>query len=253
MKGNLHVFDDVSSLYDALVEHWSTLATAAIAEKDQFHVALAGGNTPKSFYERLAHNIGEDYLPWEKTHIYFGDERCVAQNHSDSNYHMASVALLSRVPIPPSQVHAMFDPAYSAEENASRYETMLRSVLPLDPDNRPMFDLILLGMGDDGHTASLFPGTPILDEEKKTVAAQFVDKLQAWRISLTFPTLNAARQVVMLVAGNGKAQILHEVAQGDDQVPRFPVQCVNPQGNLDWYMDRAAARLLDPQLFMRDS
>lgn len=242
MTARLQVFADLEALNDSLAQRWRVVAKAAISERGGFHVALAGGNTPRKLYQRLTEPDFRESFPWSETHIYFGDERCVAQDHVDSNYHMARESLLSHVPVPESQVHAMFDPIFSPDENAERYAKLLKQKLARDVSGQPVFDLILLGMGDDGHTASLFPDTELLQETTKLVGANYVQKLQAWRISLTFPVINAARHVVLQVAGAGKAEMMAAIA--GQQTTACPVQRVKPQGQLDWYLDRAAARLL---------
>ncbi len=243
MYGNQHVFENLDALYLALLSQWRQNAAAAIAERGAFHVSLAGGNTPRGFYAALAQDTANEVDLWRQTHVYFGDERCVPQDHPDSNYRMAREALLSKVPVPAEHVHPMYDAVLSVEENVAQYARLLQDTLPQDAQGHPVFDLVLLGMGDDGHTASLFPGTGILDEYHQPVAAQFVEKLNAWRISLTFATLNAARHVVILVAGDTKADILAEIFSAPEDV-RYPIQRVRPQGRLDWYLDAAAASLL---------
>lgn len=249
MNGYLQVFDDVARLNEAVAHQWRLIADAAVRDRGVFHIALAGGSTPRKLYERLVQPDYCDGLPWNLTHVYFGDERCVPQDHADSNYRMASEALLSHVPIPPSQVHAMFDPSLGVkkngvEKNADNYAALLADQLPASSSGQPMFDLILLGMGDDGHTASLFPGTTILDETNRAVAAQFVRKLDVWRMSLTFPTINAARNVAILVAGEGKAHRMAEIASSETSKSRYPIQRVNPTGRLDWYLDHDAAQYI---------
>ena len=257
MNGNLQILDDGAAIAEAVAGHWRNLSREAIDARGGFHVALAGGNTPRTLYQRLARADYRRALDWQHTHIYFGDERCVPRDHPDSNFLMAQQALLSRVPVPPSQVHPMFEPGdeplpQAAERSAARYADLLQARLPRSEDGLPVFDLILLGMGDDGHTASLFPGTAILQEQTRPVAAQYVDKLDAWRISLTLPTINAARQVAILVSGESKAERIAELARTagdapDERRTRYPVQRVRPQGRLNWYLDTAAARLLNSE------
>jgi 6-phosphogluconolactonase len=242
VNGYLQVFDDVTTLNEAVAHQWQSIAESAVRDRGAFHVALAGGGTPRKLYERLTQPEHRNGLPWDLTHVYFGDERCVPQDHADSNYRMASNALLSHASIPPSQIHAMFNPSLSAKENADHYAGLLADHLPTSASGQPMFDLILLGMGDDGHTASLFPGTEILHETNRAVAAQFVHKLDAWRISLTFPTINAARNIAILVAGVGKADRMAEIYGNDTSTSSYPIQRVNPTGRLDWYLDRDAAQ-----------
>jgi 6-phosphogluconolactonase len=243
VHGKLHIFDGVEALNEAAARHWQEQAGAAVAARGAFHVALAGGSTPRRLYARLAQDDYRQRLPWAKTHIYFGDERCVPPDHADSNYRMAHEALLSQVPVPRAQIHPLYDPALSPEQNATHYAELIGGIAS--------FDLILLGMGDDGHTASLFPGTAILDETRRLVAAQYVEKLAAWRISLTLPTLNAARQVSVLVAGVGKAERIAAVA--GTNMPYYPIQRVQPQpGRLDWFLDHAAAQQLPAELQLEE-
>ena len=244
MHGTIHIYDGIDSLLNALVLQWRELGSEAIADHGAFHVALAGGGTPQHFYQRLTQVDVEDCVEWNKVHVYFGDERCVPPDHKDSNYRMAREALLSRVAIPAPQIHPMFSPEFNAEQNAARYASLLDQQLPKDADGRPVFDLVYLGMGEDGHTASLFPKTEILNENKKPVAAQFVEKLDAWRISLTYPTINAARHVSVLVVGDSKAAVLSDISKLPISDMRYPVQGVNPRANLHWFMDAAAAHLI---------
>lgn len=248
MNGSTHIFETIDELYVALEKQWKLIAQVAIADHGAFHVALAGGNTPRQFYKKLAQQSVVDESCWRKTHIYFGDERCVPQDHPDSNYRMTRETLLSAAPLLPEHVHAMFSADLSVEDNVVQYETVLHDVLPQNSSGYPVFDLVLLGMGEDGHTASLFPETDILHELAKPVAAQFVRKLNAWRISLTFPAINAASHVAVLVAGDAKAKILVDIFSADkNAVARYPVQQINPTGQLDWYLDAAAAQLLNVQ------
>jgi len=248
MNGNAHIFENSDALYTALEKQWQLIAHAAIADHGAFHVALAGGSTPRHFYQKLAQQAAIDESCWHKTHIYFGDERCVPQDHPDSNYRMAKETLLSVAPLLPEHVHAMFAEGLSVEKNVAEYEALLHDTLPLNAGKYPVFDLVLLGMGEDGHTASLFPDTEILHETAKPVSAQFVQKLKAWRMSLTFPAINAANHVAILVAGDAKAKILADIFSAEkNAVARYPIQQVNPNGQLDWYLDAAAAHLLNVQ------
>ncbi len=248
MNGSSHIFENIDALYAALEKQWQLIAHAAIADHGAFHVALAGGSTPRNFYKKLAQQSVVDERCWHNTHIYFGDERCVPQDHSESNYRMAKETLLSAVPLMPEHIHAMFSADFSVEQNVARYESLLHDTVPRDVNDCPVFDLVLLGMGEDGHTASLFPDTEILHELIKPVAAQFVQKLDAWRISLTFPAINAANHVAILVAGNAKAKILADIFSAEkNAVACYPIEQVDPAGQLDWYLDTAAAHLLSIQ------
>jgi len=247
LNGNCRVFNNVADLNDAMCQQWCEIAEQAVRDRGSFHVALAGGSTPRQFYQRLARYCSHDMPVWLSTHFYFGDERCVPLDDEQSNYHMAYESLLSQLSVGADQVHAMYNPSFSAEQCAERYATLLTTQLSLSDTQQPVFDLVLLGMGEDGHTASLFPGTEILSETHRSVAAQYVDKLQAWRISLTLPVINAARHVAVLVVGEAKAEVLAEVAK-ESVSPAYPIQHVRPQGYLDWYVDEAAASQLPPGL-----
>ncbi len=205
--------------------------------KGAFRVALAGGSTPKMLYELLAQEPYRSAVQWERVVLYFGDERCVDPADSRSNYGMAKVALFDHISVKPENVFRMKgeeDPA----EAAQHYEAQLRSSFELFNAELPKFDLILLGMGSDGHTASLFPGKAVLDEKERWVAASepglepFVP-----RLTLTFPVLNAAKNVLFLVSGKDKAEILSLVLDSPEGNPRFPSSLVNPAGTHRWAVD----------------
>jgi 6-phosphogluconolactonase len=217
-------------------------ATKAIAERGTFSIALSGGSTPKALYQLLAK--GEPSKPawpfdWNRFHVFFGDERCVPPDHPDSNYKMASEALLSHVPIPPTNVHRMkgeIDPNEAAKE----YGQTLKHIF----GDSGGVDVNLLGMGDDGHTASLFPGTPALDETHHRVVAQFVEHSttgKSWRITMTPPFINRSREVFVIVVGKGKAKRLNEVLHGPRDSHRLPIQLIQPAGQMVWLLDEAAA------------
>jgi 6-phosphogluconolactonase len=246
MKGMLHIYPDTLKLTDALAENWARLAEAAIARQGAFYIALAGGSTPRQLYERLAREPYRNAVDWSRVHVFFGDERCVPRDHVESNYRMASEALLSKVSMPSAHIHPMYDPARSPAQNAEGYTAQLLATLPLDENGLPVFDLVLLGMGDDGHTASLFPDTSLLQEIERIVAAAYVEKLHAWRVSLTFPVINRARNVTVMVAGAGKAAMLESVFT--DSAEHYPIQRVKPRGDLHWFLDEAAAQRLPENL-----
>ncbi|MEJ2630089.1 MAG: 6-phosphogluconolactonase [Acidihalobacter sp.] len=227
---------DTAALHEAAAQRILELARAAIAARGAFHIALSGGNTPRGLHARLAREPGVDWQHW---HVWFGDERCVPPDHADSNYHMARETLLDRVTIPVGQIHPMIPAAGLAPAEAARlYAAQLADEAPRR-DNRPELDLILLGLGGDGHTASLFPGTAILDEHEHDAAEVFVPKLDAWRVSLTRPSIERARHVLFLVDGNGKADILQRLERGpaEAEMP-LPVERLRPQGKLEWYISQ---------------
>jgi 6-phosphogluconolactonase len=221
-------------------------ATKAIDAKGAFTVALSGGSTPRLLFRLLAKGAGtvppEWPFDWSKVHVFFVDERCVPPTHEESNYGMARDELLSRVPIPPSNVHRMrgeIDPNEAAKE----YGELLKDRFG---DGGP--DVILLGMGEDGHTASLFPHTPALNETNHRCVAQFVEKSttgQSWRITLTAPFINRATEVLVTVTGANKAERLKEVLRGPCDPQRLPIQLIQPPGKLVWLVDEPAYRCGD--------
>jgi 6-phosphogluconolactonase len=238
----VQVFDDAEAVARAAAELFARLSRESIAERGTFSVALSGGTTPRRVYELLASDEYREHVPWPSVHVFFGDERTVPPDHAESNYRMASEALLSRVALPAENVHRI-EGVGDAAANASDYESVMRGFFG-DAD-WPRFDLVFLGMGDDGHTASLFPHTAALEESRAWVAANRVEKFGAWRITLTAPAINAARRVVFLVTGAGKAERLSEVLNGAHDPSRLPSQMIQPRdGQLEWYLDRAAAAKL---------
>jgi len=241
----VHVLRDLDGIARAIAERWSQLSREAIAAHNRFHVALAGGSTPRRLYETLAALDATTAPDWANTCIYFGDERAVPPDHPDSNYRMAREALLDHVPIPSGQVHRMEAEGPDREHGARAYAELLNRELPLDKEAMPAFDLILLGLGEDGHTASLFPDTDILGEHEHLVAPVYVDRLNTWRMSLTLPVINRARHVMVLVAGQSKAGIAHRVLEAPPPTPPLPAQRLAPVGSLEWFLDREAAAQLE--------
>lgn len=246
MPPEIHIHPDPESLSLAAARRWIALAKQACARHGAFHVALSGGSTPRALYTALARPEFASQVDWQRVHIYFGDERAVPPTHPDNNYRMADLALLRHVPIPPGQVHPMDARPDRIEQGAKAYERLLRTALPKDTDDIPVFDLVLLGIGTDGHVASLFPHTSALPEQKRLVAAVYVDKLQTWRMTVTFPLLNRARHTVLLATGHGKAEVIRQALQDrprDEKEP-LPVQRLRPAGAMEWHLDAEAAALL---------
>jgi len=238
----LRIFDDADALAHATAARFIELAEASTRERGAFSVALAGGSTPKRVYRLLGGEELRARVRWQSVQVFFGDDRCVPPDHPDSNYRMASEALLSRVPLPSENVRRMLGEA-DAETGARLYERELRSYF--DADDWPRFDLVLLGMGDDGHTASLFPYTAALEERTRWVVANRVEQLDAFRLTLSAPAINRARQIVFNVAGAAKAERLREVFKGRCDPSRLPAQLIHPvAGRLEWLVDRAAAEKL---------
>lgn len=242
---DIRTYPDAHGLAHAAGEHFMAIAAAAIAARAQFSVALSGGSTPRPLFERLATEELASQLPWSSVHVFWGDERCVPPDHPDSNYAMARETLLDHVPIPPPNVHRI-QGEMEPSEAAAVYERTLRQFFVPGPEPEMVtFDLVLLGLGTDGHTASLFPGSELLEEQSRWVAANRADQARGWRVTLTPPAINAARHVTFLVAGAGKATILQQVLSGPRQPGSLPAQIVDPRsGNLLWLLDSAAAALL---------
>jgi 6-phosphogluconolactonase len=238
---NVEVHADATALAVAAAEAFNEAAERAVEERGRFAVALAGGSTPKALYELLADRYG-DAPYWPHVHVFFGDERPVPPDHEDSNYRMAKEALLDRVPV--GSVHRMRGELEPAEA-ARLYEEELRDSFGVAPGEAPRFDLVLLGMGEDGHTLSLFPRTPALDVRDRLVAENPVEKLGQTRITLTLPVLDAARAATFLVSGSGKAEAVSEVLGGEADGRNYPARLARPEnGNLTFMLDREAASLL---------
>jgi len=236
---NLQIFADASEVARAAADRFVELARTSVETRGRFGVALAGGSTPKRIYELLAADDLREQINWPEVHIFFGDERCVPPDDADSNYRMASEALLSRVPLPEQNIHRMRGEG-DAVANARLYEDELRGFFG-DVD-WPQFDLVMLGMGDDGHTASLFPATHALDVQSAWVTANWVEKFDTYRVTLTAPAINRARHIMFIVTGAGKAERLQEVLYGAREPHRLPSQLIQPQeGALAWFLDEAAA------------
>ena len=235
---NLRVYTDARALSEAAAQIFVEEARRRIGESGRFAAALAGGSTPKATYEILAREYGgpED-LDWGRVHVFFGDERTVSPDHEDSNYRMARETLLVHVPV--GSVHRMRG-EMEPREAAAVYEKELEDFF----GGTPVLDLVLLGMGEDGHTASLFPRTSALDARDRWATENPVEKLDAFRLTLTVPTINAARTVVFLVAGEGKAEALKEILESDADPRDYPAKLVQPATGPLWLVDEASAGLL---------
>lgn len=239
----LRIYPDADSLTQAAAETVLEAYRAAVAERTLFTLALSGGSTPRALYQRLAAPDYARLIDWSRVYVFWGDERAVPPDHADSNYRMTRLALLDYVPLPTANIHRIEGEREPAQA-AAVYEDALRQFFALR-GGAARFDLVLLGMGDDGHTASLFPGTAALAETQRWVVANSVPALNTTRITLTFPVINAARQVVFLVAGAGKADMLRRVLE-DQNAPPLPAQQIQPQdGTLVWLVDQAAASHLE--------
>ncbi len=237
----LKIFKDPEALSQFAAARFAELAQKAVVEHGQFRVALTGGSSPKRLHELLTSSPYKEKIAWEKTRVFWGDERYVPIEDEQSNARMAFETLLSHVPVPHEHIHIMTS-SLLPEEFAAKYEKTIEHVFG---NQKPAFDLILLGMGDDGHTASLFPGTPVLQEEKKLVASQYLEKQSMYRITMTKTLLNYARNIIFLVFGEKKAETLANVLEGPYQPEKYPVQFINPEsGTVTWLADEEAASKL---------
>ncbi|HET7854754.1 MAG TPA: 6-phosphogluconolactonase [Candidatus Methylomirabilis sp.] len=248
VRGEIHISADPGELTRTAAEEFVRQAAKAIESNGRFTVALSGGSTPKGLYTLLASKAYpfRERVPWGNIHFFWGDERHVPPDHPESNYRMVHDGLLSQVPVPTDHVHRIPAENPDAGKAAEEYEHALCEFFGLEKGEWPRFDLVLLGMGPDGHIASLFPGTAVLDERKHLVAASWVEKLNTTRITLTPPVLNNAACVVFLISGEEKAETLRTVLTGDFQPVQLPAQLIRPgHGRLLWLVDRAAAGLLD--------
>lgn len=248
---NVRRYPSAGALTEAAAERFVGLANTAIVDRGRFAVALAGGSTPRTLYRLLATDRYATRIDWQHVHVLWGDERCVPPDHGDSNYRMADEELLSKVPLPRENVHRIRG-EIKPNAAAAEYERLLRSFFhvrdaPNDPSGGDRLDLVLLGMGDDGHTASLFPGSEAVQlelrrKQDRWVVANFVERLGAWRVTLTTIPINAAREVVFLVSGAGKASVLQRVLEGPRSRELLPVELVTPMnGQLLWLVDEEAA------------
>jgi 6-phosphogluconolactonase len=234
------ILADNAALAQMAAQEFHRLAEAAVQERGRFSVALSGGNTPRAVYSLLASEHKQ--LPWDRIHIFFGDERHVPPDNPESNFLMASESLLSKVQIPEKNIHRVHA-ELEAEAAAAEYDHELVNFFHLRNHDWPRFDLIFLGIGEDGHTASLFPGSQALTDVSRRVTANWVEKFKTFRITLTFPVLNHAAEVVFLVSGSGKSQILSQVLNPGTM--KYPAQNVQPEsGRLLWLVDHDAGSLL---------
>ncbi len=228
-------------LFHAAAGEFVRAGRGAIAQHDRFTVALSGGSTPRGLYSLLAKDHAD--FSWSKTFLFFSDERHVPPDHPDSNYRMVNQAMLSKVPVPAGNMYRVLAENPDASAAAADYEEKLRGFFKLRPGEFPRFDLILLGLGPDGHTASLFPDSEGLKEQSRLVIANWVEKFKTHRITFTFPVLNHATDVMFLTAGADKADMLKQVLEGTN-TPPFPAQQIDPTGRLVWMLDEAAAAKL---------
>ena len=238
----IEILPTPADLFQAAAEEFIRVGNTAIAARGRFTVALSGGSTPKSLYSLLAANYSD--FSWNQTFLFFGDERHVPPGDPDSNYRMVNESLLKKISIPTENVFRVKAENPDAAAAAADYNRQLIRFFGLKPNQFPRFDVIFLGLGPDGHTASLFPGSEGLKEKSKLVISNWVEKFKTYRISFTYPVLNNAAEVIFLVSGPDKGDMVKQVLEGDNQPP-LPAQQVQPEnGELIWMLDQAAASKL---------
>jgi 6-phosphogluconolactonase len=248
-RGRVIVSPSSTELARLAAEEWVECARKAIEERGSFAVALSGGATPQELYTFMATPAFASRVDWGRTRIFWGDERAVPPDDPRSNYRMAKDALLDHVPVPVSNVHRMPADRPDLEAAAAEYDSMLRGALAEDHDGRRGLDLVLLGLGGDGHIASLFPGAPALQEQHRWVMATYSISLDQHRMTVTYPAINSARCIFFLVTGASKAAVLAAVLEGPYDPERLPAQGVRPgNGKLLWLVDEAAAGTLSDSI-----
>ena len=256
MQRDVRILTNLDAIARRVAQEFVQAATASVSEKGSFSVALSGGSTPKALYSLLANDAGlRAQVPWDKMYFYFGDERSVGPDDADSNFRMANETMLSKVPIKPEQVFRIKGEYKDSEKAAQEYDEALRSsfeigkgkiaVGKIGEGQFPRFDLVLLGMGNEGHTASLFPGTKALHETKRIAVRNWVGKLYTNRITLTAPAINNAARVIFMVTGADKALALKGVLEGPYEPEQLPAQMIQPSnGQLLWLVDTIAGGML---------
>jgi 6-phosphogluconolactonase len=239
---DIRILSDLEAIAKRAAQEFAQSATRAVSEKGSFTVALAGGSTPKALYSLLANDAAlRAQLPWDKMYLYFGDERSVGPEHPESNFRMATETMLSKVPLKAEQVFRIKGEYKDTEKAAQEYEQALRASFKIAEGQFPRFDLVLLGMGNEGHTASLFPGTKALHETKRLVVRNWVGKLYTDRITLTAPVISNAARVIFMITGADKALALKGVLEGPYEPEQLPAQMIQPSnGQLLWLVDTVA-------------
>lgn len=237
---NIHIHSDAATLIDAAADRWIELARDAIRQRASFHVALSGGTTPAALHRRLGSQDMMEKIDWSRVHIWFGDERCVPPDHPDSNYRMARETLLQTTPIPADQIHRMRGESTHPPEAARQYGEELARTFGTT-ETFPRFDLIMLGIGTDGHIASLFPDSDNLREQQAAVSAAWIDEQKGWRLSLTLPVIQNARHVMLLACGENKAAILQRIFGDPSGANQLPAASVRDLPQTEWYLDAPAA------------
>jgi 6-phosphogluconolactonase len=247
-QNKVQVFQTIDELSFSACKFIFELAKKAVEGRGRFIMSLSGGHTPEHLYTLLSRPEFRDKMPWEKTFVFWGDERCVSLDDKANNAHMAMSLLLDNVAIPSSNINRI-PVNLSPDVAAETYEKTLKDLFR---DGDPCFDLILLGLGENGHTASLFPGTDVLNEKSHWIRSVYVEEQKMFRITMTAPLINLSHNILFLVAGSSKASILKNVLTTTYETGKYPVQLIRPvNGNLYWFVDNKAAALLPGSIFLK--
>jgi len=246
VEREIRILADGAAIAKRAAQEFVQSAATAVRTKGAFNVALAGGSTPKALYSLLVNDPAlRSHLPWDKIHLFFGDERHVAPDHPDSNFRMAAEAMISKSPLKPEQVTRIKGEYPDADQAALEYEKALREYFKLKNGEYPRFDLLLAGMGNEGHTLSLFPGTKALHADGRLVVRNWIGKLYADRITLTAPAASNSAEIIFMVTGADKAPALKAVLEGPFEPEQLPAQLLQPQnGKLLWLVETAAGGML---------
>jgi len=241
----IRVFQNLEELSQAAAARFAEITAQPRSDNRPFSIALSGGHTPKHLYELLATQEFSSRIPWSNVHLFQVDERCVPPTGTESNYRMIREAMLDEIPLPSGHFHRMTAEQPDRDAAARSYARELQTIAAESSAKWPRLDLIFLGLGEDGHTASLFPSSAALEEEKLAVCPNWIEKLGMWRLTLTYPVLNAAARIIFLVAGAEKAEIVRRILRSPQGTPLYPAQRVKPSnGTVTWFLDEAAAQFL---------
>ena len=242
----IRILKNLEQVSAGAAEEIIKIAVDAVEKRGLFRISLSGGSTPKTLYSKLAYDQDlKKQMPWQNTHFFWSDERTVPPDHPDSNYRMVEEAMFKHVSVSEPQIHRIHAEAEEPIHAAEEYENEIRQHFNVSAPEMPQFDLVLLGMGPDGHTASLFPGTKALQEQKRLVVSNWVAKFNTYRITFTVPLINHAANVMFLVCGDDKAAALKAVLEGPYDPEVYPSQLIKPEGELIWFVDQAAGKLLE--------
>ncbi len=245
LKYKIDVQPDLTGVSKAAAEEFVRLSNEAISARGIFTVVLSGGNTPGELYKLLASDEFRSQIVWENVYFFFGDERDVSPASNQSNFNMVNVLMFKPLQTPKAHIFRWQTEIINAPGVADQYEKYIRKFFKIDSETFPQFDLVLLGLGEDGHTASLFPHSMALDETQKIAVANLINQRKSYRLTMSYPVLNNAENIIFLVSGESKSKILQKILEGEHEPEKLPAQGIKPaSGNLLWLVDEDAAQCL---------